>query len=141
MDGGKIFAVGSQTNKLRAMSSQKRGAKRHPNRCPFIAIRPATAALILAAAGSRDSRGATVTSTWNSPTGSFNWSDPTHWTNAPAANTYPDNVRLGNTYDVVIGQGAPVLDTSVTVRSLTLSDPAYLSTGVRNSDGTPNAGT
>jgi len=55
---------------------------------------------------------ATVTSTWNT-TGAENWTDANRWTNTPAVNTYPDDGRLNNTYNVVINQGTATLDTTV----------------------------
>ena len=127
------------------MLSKGRDTPRHPNPSALIAIRPAAAAaaavLILAATSSPDSRAATVNSTWNATTGILNWSDPLRWTNSPAADTFPDNGRLGNTYDVVISQGGPVLDTSVTVRSVTLTGSSQIYTNLYTSSQTRYAGT
>jgi hypothetical protein len=118
------------------MPSKGRNACRHSRRSEAAPIRTAASAAALALI-SAAARAATVTSTWNTAAGTANWTNPARWTNSPAAATYPSNGRLGNVYDVVIGQGTPTLDTTVTVRSLTLSGAA----GIASNTGTSSSGT
>jgi hypothetical protein len=102
---------------MHRMPSKGRGLP-HPNR--IIRNRALSGALIAITTGA--ARAADVISTMKSTGGA--WSDPTHWTNAPAAATYPDNGNLAKSYDAVVNvltNSPALLDVNATVENLTLS--------------------
>jgi hypothetical protein len=87
------------------------------------------AALAACAALTAPSPAADITSTWI-PYSAGNWSDPALWDNNPAADTYPDNGNLENTYDAIVdttgGAALIYLDRDITVRDLTLTGSPIL---------------
>jgi hypothetical protein len=71
-------------------------------------------------AGHTAARAATVTSTLPASVRDYLWSNPSLWSNTPAAATYPNNGNLGNTYNVVLTGGSVDRDVNVIVNDLTI---------------------
>src|ERR1041385_7782507 len=86
--------------------------------------RPASAysmALFLIVSTCALARGADVTSTLASPSGStVNWSTAT-WSNSPNEGSFPNDGNLGLTFDAVIANSSTVaLDQNITIERFTL---------------------